>query len=196
MFSLGGYVVGAAALLGLWAWRVLSNDWFSAIILTVPLSWFAGRALVESGFGLPQAMRWLTLRRWQGLYFEHGSRHLRAVRRGDELLFFERDILAAIGRRASQETPYFNAAERVRLGRHDGYALTQAGCNRLLRKSAHPEARPLLLHLEREAFGPFDKRVEHERLSRSPPTGQEPGRADAPAATPPATPKRSDSAAR
>lgn len=88
------------------------------------------------------------------------------MRRGDELLFFERDILAALGRRESRETPHFDGSERMHLGRRDGFALTQAGCSRLLRKSAHPDARPLLLHLEREAFGPFAKRMENERLAR------------------------------
>ena len=61
-------------------------------------------------------------------------------------------ILGVLGLKQSRETALFTTEERVALGRGAGHALTQAGCNRLLRKSAHADARPLLLHLEREAF--------------------------------------------
>jgi len=41
-------------------------------------------------------------------------------------------------------------------------ALTQAGCERLLTKCPHRDAKKLMLFLQREAFFPFERR--HGRL--------------------------------
>ena len=183
----------AAASLAVIVWLLTRGDplygYFSLFIIPI-LGFAGGRVIVswlgETAYRLPRRMR----KRWEGLYFEYGSRHLRAVRRGDTLLFYERDILGVLGLTQSRETALFTTEERVALARGSGHALTQAGCNRLLRKSAHPDARPLLLHLEREAFAPFAKRVEHERLERALP--QEAGREGAE----PDKPNSSASAAR
>lgn len=192
------YLVLAILSVGGFVWLLSRGDplyaYFS-LFLTPVIGVALSRVMIPLLGGAFGQLRQQSLKRWEGLYFEYGSRHLRAVRRGDELLFFECDILGALGRRESRETPHFDSSERVRLGRRDGYALTQAGCNRLLRKSAHPDARPLLLHLEREAFGPFARRVENERRERSPEPGQGPGRTTPPPEAP-VTPNNSDSTAR
>lgn len=199
----------AAASLAVVVWLLTRGDplyaYFSLFIIPI-LGFTGGRVVVswlgETAYRLPRRMR----KRWEGFYFEYGSRHLRAVRQRNTLLFYERDILGVLGLKQSRETALFTNEERVDLGRGAGHALTQAGCNRLLRKSAHPDARPLLLHLEREAFAPFAKRLEYERLERSPPSdpAATPSSPEAAAASPQeagrvaaeGSPNSSDSAAR
>lgn len=166
------YLVLAVVSVGGFVWLLSRGEplyAYYSLFLTPVVGVALSRVMIPLLGDAFRQLRRQSLKRWEGLYFEYGSRHLRAVRRGDTLLFFERDILGVLGLKQSRETALFTGEERVTLGRSEGHALTQAGCNRLLRKSAHPDARPLLLHLEREAFAPFARRVENERLDRSPP---------------------------
>ena len=67
-----------------------------------------------------------------------------------------------LGQPGSKTVELFGPKERFLLTSCKEMALTQAGCERLLSKSPHRDAKKLMLFLQREAFFPFERR--HGRL--------------------------------
>jgi hypothetical protein len=166
--SRGAYVAGAvlcAALLGWLFWR---RDWI-AIVFCAPLfAYFTGRAIVVWGFDCAEWLSGKPKEKWNGLYYEYGFTHLRAADQGDRLVFLEKDILHLIEQPDSRTVQLFGLEERVAFDGSGAMALTEAGCRRLLVKCPHPQAKGLLLYLEREAFWPHAKRLAHPKRELAP----------------------------
>lgn len=145
----------AVALASVAAWI-----WVSRVvaILLVPLfAWIASRVVIHSGIGLVGHARRSALSEWHGRYYEFAGVHLRCFEEDGELVFLEEDVLSVLGREGSSLVALFGPNERIRHA--DGnWGLTPQGCERLLRKAAHREAGPLLLWLQRQAYGPHRKR--------------------------------------
>lgn len=135
--------------------------WLAIAMVAVPLiAWGASRLLVHGGFG---GYGWLRRRHyaeWNGRYYEFATIHLRATEHDGILVFVESDLLEVIEQPDSTTVKLFGPAERVKLGESGDMALTQAGCERLLSKCPHADAKKLLLFLQRECFGPYAKKRE------------------------------------
>ena len=138
--------------------------WLVAFALAFGAAGFIGRKLIH---GAIDNAGWFRRRQyvpWSGMYYEFGGIHLRAVELEDgSLVFLENDLLKVIGQSDSTTVKLFGPAERVKLQDSGDMALTQAGCERLLVKSPHAEAKKLLLFLQRECFKPHAKK--RERVS-------------------------------
>ncbi len=153
------YAVGAvltASLCGFLAWQ---GHLLSLILATPVFAYFAGRTLVVGGF---DGLEWLKQNQkagWNGLYYEYGPVHLRAVETEAGLVFVEDDLLAVIEQPGSRTVSLFGPAERVRVEGTKWHALTEAGVERLLLKCPHRDAKGLLLHLRRAAFLPYSRRA-------------------------------------
>jgi hypothetical protein len=160
--SLGAYLTGAV-LCAIWmGWLVWKRELVGLVLVAPLFAYFAARAFLtwstESGGQL--ARKAMGAGRWNGLYYEFATIHLRAAERGDTLVFLEADILRVLGQKESSVTRLFGAEERVPYDEKGAMALTRAGCTRLLMKNPHPEAKKLLAYLERDAFRPYAKRME------------------------------------
>jgi hypothetical protein len=128
-------------------------------ILCLPLlAWYAGRIIVHGGFGLWHYARHGSKEDWNGRHYEFGGTRLRAEETDDELVFLEKDLLTVIEQPESKTVGLFGPAERFLLGDTGEMALTQAGCERLLLKCPHRDAKKLMLFLQREAFHPHLRR--------------------------------------
>jgi hypothetical protein len=161
--SPAAYLVGAvltAALCGFLAWR---GDVLVLVLATPVFAYFAGRSLVVGGFGGLEWLRQNHKKAWNGLYYEFGTVHLRAVETDAGLVFVEDDVLAVIEQPGSQTLRLFGPAERVRVEGTKWHALTEAGLERLLLKCPHRDAKSLLLYLRRSAFLPHARRRERDR---------------------------------
>jgi len=158
MLGYAFYILGLAACLAL-AYFVGTRFHPAGALLVLPLvAWFIARLLVESG-----AVTWNFLTRgmmakWDGRYYAFEGRQLRPVELEEGLAFLERDILAAIDLDESKTVQIFGAKERLADPDTGDALLTRAGCERLLLKSPHPQAKKLLLWLQRDVFGPYEKR--------------------------------------
>lgn len=129
------------------------------LMLAVPVfAWYASRVLVHGGFEGASWLRRKHFEEWHGRYYHFAHVHLRASDLDGALVFVEDDLLAVIHQPESTAVTLFGPAERVTLPDSGMMALTEAGCERLLMKCPHREAKKLLLFLRRECFGPFAKR--------------------------------------
>jgi len=137
---------------------------FGVALVMLPLAaWYASRIIVHGGFS---AWHYATMgikEEWNGRHYEFGGARLRAEETDDELVFYEEDILGIIDQKNSKTVQLFGPSERFMLGGSKAMALTQAGCERLLTKSPHRDAKKLMLFLQREAFTPHLRR--HGKLS-------------------------------
>jgi hypothetical protein len=156
--SSGAYFFGAVLTTGIAGWLFWRGDPLAGVLLLPLFGYFAGRSLVVAGLDMFRRLEASEKRPWNGNYYEYGTVHLRALRHGEALVFVEDDILRVIGQQGSGTVALFGPAERVRVEGAKWTTLTEAGCRRLLLKCPHPEAKSLLLYLERQAFGPFAKR--------------------------------------
>lgn len=153
--------LGVAIVLGAMAYFARGGGWFVALLLLPLLAWYASRILVHGGFDLWRHARHGHKAEWHGRHYEYGDRRLRAEEtEADELVFLEDDLLAVIEQPRSATLALFGPAERVMLADSKEMALTQAGCERLLMKCPHRDAKKLLLYLQREAFFPHAKKRE------------------------------------
>ena len=135
--------------------------WVVVLVLASPvIAWLASRFIVRGGFEAFGWFRRRNLEAWQGMYYEFATIHLRAAEHDDRLVFVESDLLRVIEQPGSATVKLFGPAERVVLAGSGETALTQAGCERLLLKCPHAEAKKLLLFLQRECFKPHAKRRE------------------------------------
>ena len=157
--------LGLAIVLGLMA-IVASVGHFGVALFLVPVAaWYASRIIVHGGFDLWHYARHGVKEEWNGRHYEFGGVRLRAEETDDELVFFEEDILGIIDQPNSKTVHLFGPTERFLLGDSNVAVLTQAGCERLLTKCPHRDAKKLMLFLQREAFFPHLKR--HGKLSTS-----------------------------
>jgi hypothetical protein len=138
--------------------------WLAIAMVAVPLiAWIVSRLVVHGGFDAHWWMRRKQYEPWHGKYYEFATLQLRAVELDDgRLVFVESDLLRVIEQPGSTTVKLFGPAERVTLADSGETALTQAGCERLLTKCPHAEAKKLLLFLQRECFKPYAKK--HERV--------------------------------
>ena len=135
--------------------------WVVVLVLVSPvIAWLASRVIVRGGFEAFGWFRRRNLEAWQGMYYEFATIHLRAAEHDDRLVFVESDLLQVIEQPGSATVKLFGPAERIVLAESGETALTQAGCERLLLKCPHAEAKKLLLFLQRECFKPHAKRRE------------------------------------
>ena len=135
--------------------------WVVVLVLASPvIAWLASRFIVRGGFEAFGWFRRRNLEAWQGMYYEFATIHLRAAEHDDRLVFVESDLLQVIEQPGSATVKLFGPAERIVLAESGETALTQAGCERLLLKCPHAEAKKLLLFLQRECFKPHAKRRE------------------------------------
>jgi hypothetical protein len=161
--SPGAYLAGAALTAALCGWLAWRGDLFALVIATPVFAYFGGRLLVVGGF---DGLEWLKRRHkgeWNGLYYEFGPVHLRAVETEVGLVFVEDDLLAVIEQPGSRTPRLFGPAERVRVEGTKWHALTEAGVERLLLKCPHRDAKSLLLYLRRSAFLPYARRHDRQR---------------------------------
>jgi hypothetical protein len=128
------------------------------VFLLPVFAWYASRIIVHGGFGLWSYATQGVKEEWNGRHFEFGGAKLRAEETDDELVFLEEDILVVIEQPGSKVVQLFGPKERFLLTSCEEMALTQAGCERLLLKSTHRDAKKLMLFLQREAFFPYLKR--------------------------------------
>lgn len=135
-----------------------SYSLITGIILVPIIAWFASRLIVHGVFGAGSWLRYGSKKKWSGLYFEYATIHLRAMERGGALVFVEEDILHVIEQPDSVTPTLFGPTERIEVDDTGLQALTESGCERLLIKCPHPQAKGLLTYLKREAFGPYAKR--------------------------------------
>ncbi|HUJ01904.1 MAG TPA: hypothetical protein VLY46_16800 [Usitatibacter sp.] len=148
-----GALATALAFTAAWTWASPV-----AALLFVPLfAWFAARAAMHFGVGLARHASRSALAGWHGRYYEFAGVHLRCFEHDGELAFLEEDVLEVLGLEASSVVALFGPDERFR-DAAGNWALTPLGCERLLRKAAHREAVPLLLWLQRQAYGPHRKK--------------------------------------
>ena len=137
---------------------------FGVALMLLPLAaWYASRIIVHGGFSAWHYATQGIKEDWNGRHYEFGGVRLRAEETDDELVFFEEDILAIIDQKSSTTVQLFGPSERFMLGGSNAMALTQAGCERLLTKCPHRDAKKLMLFLQREAFFPHLRR--HGKLS-------------------------------
>ncbi len=135
--------------------------WAIGLLVALPVvGWVASRFIVRGGFEAFGWFRRRNLEEWQGMYYEFATIHLRAAEHHGNLVFVESDLLQVIEQPESATVKLFGPAERVVLDESGETALTQAGCERLLLKCPHAEAKKLLLFLQRECFKPYAKRRE------------------------------------
>jgi hypothetical protein len=128
-------------------------------MLGVPLfAWYMSRILIHGGFGAWHYARHGSKEDWNGRHYEFAGMKLRAEETDDELVFLESDLLAVIEQPRSKTVDLFGPGERFLLTSCKEMALTQAGCERLLLKCPHRDAKKLMLFLQREAFFPHLKR--------------------------------------
>ena len=116
------------------------------------------RLIVHGGFSGYTRMRRKS--EWNGMYYEFATIHLRAAEHNGQLVFAESDLLTVIEQPGSTTVKLFGPMERVTLEESGEPALTQAGCERLLMKCPHAEAKKLLLFLQRDCFKPYAKKRE------------------------------------
>ena len=136
--------------------------WLAVAMVAVPLAaWGLSRLIVHGGFASHWWMRRKQYEKWHGKYYEFATIQLRAVELDDDsLVFVESDLLRVIEQRDSTTVKLFGPAERMVLSDSGEAVLTQAGCERLLTKSPHRDAKKLLLFLQRECFKPHAKKRE------------------------------------
>jgi hypothetical protein len=150
--------LGLAIVVGL-AGIVVSTGHFGVALFLLPVAaWYASRIIVHGGFGLFHYARHGVKEEWSGRHYEFAGAKLRAEETDDELVFVEKDILGIIGNQGEKTVELFTAKERFLLTSCEEMVLTQAGCERLLTKCPHPEAKKLMLFLQREAFHPHLRR--------------------------------------
>ena len=154
--------LGLAVVLAL-AGVVTAVGHFGVALLLLPVAaWYASRIIVHGGFGLWSYATQGVKEEWNGRHYEFGGTRLRAEETDDGLVFLEDDLLQVIQQPKSKTLELFGPAERFLLEPSKHMALTQAGCERLLTKCPHRDAKKLMLFLQREAFFPFERR--HGRL--------------------------------
>ena len=161
--SFGAYVFGALFTAALIAWLAWRRDLIALVIMVPLFAWFAGRALVTAGVGMPWSVSRHARRKWNGRYYEYAHVHLRAWEVDGRLVFAQDDLLAVIAQPGSKTVELFGPAERLMLEEERLHVLTESGCERLLVKCPHPEANRLLHYLRRECFGPHARRKEMVR---------------------------------
>ncbi len=137
---------------------------FGVALFLLPLgAWYVSRIVVHGGFGLWSYATKGVKEEWNGRHYEFAGVKLRAEETDDELVFLEKDLLGVIEQPKSKTVELFGPRERFLLTSCNEMALTQAGCERLLLKCPHRDAKKLMLFLQREAFFPHLKR--HGKLS-------------------------------
>jgi hypothetical protein len=164
------YVIGALVCVAVAGYLAAKGGWVIAILMVPLFAWYASRILVHGGFGLWHHARHGSKKDWNGRYYEFAGVRLRAEETDDELVFIEEDILAVVDPRESTTVQLFGPKERFMLTKSGDIALTQAGCERLLLKCPHRDAKKLMLFLQREAFFPHLKR--HGKLKTT--VGEDP----------------------
>ena len=150
--------VGAALVLAIAAIAVAKGMSLVALFLLPVFAWYASRIIVHGGFSLWSHATMGVKEEWNGRHYEFSGVKLRAEETDDELVFLEKDILYVIEQPGSRTVELFGPKERFLLTSCKEMALTQAGCERLLLKSPHRDAKKLMLFLQREAFFPYLKR--------------------------------------
>ena len=137
-------------------------------ILTLPLfAWFASRIIVQGGADIWNYARRGSKAEWNGRYYEYAGIRLRAEETDEELVFLEKDLLEVIEQPGSTTPQLFGPKERFLLTGANEMALSQAGCERLLSKCPHRDAKKLMLFLQREAFFPHAKKHGRARTTLS-----------------------------
>jgi hypothetical protein len=160
-----GGIAGWLALKGFRAGSDARSGYLVGVVLLAPLlAWFASRLLIHGGFAFGSRARGNAKKKWNGIYYEYATIHLRAVEHEEALVFIEDDILSVIEQPHSETIKLFGPAERLTIEGGKWRVLTEQGCERLLLKCPHVQAKGLLLYLRREAFGPYAKR--RERFGR------------------------------
>jgi len=154
--------LGAVVVLILAAVAAAKGATLIALFMLPVFAWYASRIIVHGGFGLWSYATQGVKEEWNGRHYEFAGARLRAEETDDELVFLEKDILLVIEQPGSKTVELFGPTERFLLTSCEEMALTQAGCERLLLKSPHRDAKKLMLFLQREAFFPYLKR--HGRL--------------------------------
>ena len=153
------YWIGALVTVALVAAAFAQGLGFLAM-LGVPLfAWYMSRIIVHGGFGLWSYATQGVKEEWNGTHYEFGGVKLRAEETDDGLVFLEDDLLHVIEQPGSRTLSLFGPAERIMLEPSKLMALTQAGCERLLLKCPHRDAKKLMLFLQREAFNPYERRA-------------------------------------
>ena len=134
--------------------------WVVVLVISLPvLAWLLSRLVVHGTFAGHSWMRRKRYEEWQGKYYEFATIQLRAIELDDgNLVFVESDLLQVIEQPGSTTVKLFGPAERRVLADSGQAVLTQAGCERLLTKCPHAEAKKLLLFLQRECFKPHAKK--------------------------------------
>ena len=155
--------LGLAVVLGLAAAAAGSGSFVVGLLLLPLGAWYVSRIIVHGGFGLWSYATQGVKEEWNGRHYEFAGVKLRAEETDEELVFLEKDLLALIEQPGSKTVELFGPKERFLLTGANEMALTQAGCERLLLKCPHPDAKKLMLFLQREAFFPHLKR--HGKLS-------------------------------
>jgi hypothetical protein len=161
--SLGAYLTGAILCLAWMAWLAWTKELLTLVMVAPVFAYFAARSFLTWGAesGTHFVRNLMGAGKWGGFYYEFANIHLRAAERGDALVFLEADILRVLGQKKSQATQFFNEDERVPFDdKGTAMGLTRAGCQRLLMKSSHADAKKLLTYLEGQAFRPYEKRME------------------------------------
>jgi len=157
------YVVGALACIGaVWLLVATGSGVIVAVFILPIFAWYMSRILVHGGFGLWHFARHGVKKKWNGRHYEFAGVRLRAEETDEELVFVEEDLLFVIQQPASKTVDLFGPAERFMLTSTKDMVLTKAGCERLLTKCPHRDAKKLMLFLQREAFFPHLRR--HGRL--------------------------------
>jgi len=154
--------LGAVVVLILAAVALAKGATLIALFFLPVFAWYASRIIVHGGFGLWDYANKAVKKDWNGRHYEFAGIKLRAEETDDELVFIEEDVLFVIEQPGSKTVELFGSKERFLLTSCKEMALTQAGCERLLSKSPHRDAKKLMLFLQREAFFPYLKR--HGRL--------------------------------
>lgn len=154
------YIVGALVVAGVFGYFAAAGSYAVAIAMVlVPIfAWYVSRILIHGGFELWHYARHGSKAEWNGRHYEFAGMRLRAEEIDDGLVFVEEDLLAIIAQPQSRTVELFGPAERVMLADAKLMALTQAGCERLLLKCPHRDAKKLMLFLQREAFFPHARR--------------------------------------
>ena len=154
------YIVLGLVVAGLTAFAWFSHQTI-VFVLTVPvIGWLAARGFVHGVGHFVRAAEAKSLEEWHGRFYGYGHRHLRAVEHEGELWFYEADLLAVCDLSGDNLTRLYPAADRLIMEDSAEHALSKSGCERLLLKLQHQEARKLLLFLQREAYFPHHRRKE------------------------------------
>ena len=154
--------LGLAVVVGLAGLAVTFGHAGVALLMLPLAAWYASRIIVHGGFGLWSYATQGVKEEWNGSHYEFAGMKLRAEETDDGLVFLEEDLLLVIQQPKSRTLELFGPAERFQLEPSRHMALSQAGCERLLTKCPHRDAKKLMLFLQREAFFPFERR--HGRL--------------------------------